>query len=172
MARQFREAALLERKPGLLAARRSVSTARHMKNRRAGCSRCFINYNPPDKVLHVGRTPRGKKGLRQRLNNHLHAGSSFTLKYLDGHGARLRDRRAPPHGRRAAAPVTGHPDGVGVRTLDGVDRAENLILRTDRCGRYLVGRVGPTRRGKRAHSVKRSGESVAAELSLSRRMDT
>src|SRR6266403_3559972 len=50
----------------------------------------YFIYSPRGKVLHVGRTPRGKKGLRQRLNNHLHAGSSFTLKYLDGHGARLR----------------------------------------------------------------------------------
>src|SRR3984893_12419512 len=84
-----------------------------------------------------------------------------------------------PSSARAAAWATGGGPGDWpprwrrrVRTLDGVDRAENLILRTDRCGRYLVGRVGPTRRGKRAHSVKRSGESVAAELSLSRRMDT
>jgi hypothetical protein len=51
----------------------------------------YVIYSPRGKVLHVGRTPRGKKGLRQRLNNHLHAGSSFTLKYLDGHGARLRN---------------------------------------------------------------------------------
>jgi hypothetical protein len=51
----------------------------------------YIIYSPQGRVLHVGRTPRGKKGLRQRLNNHLHAGSSFTLRYLDGHGARLRN---------------------------------------------------------------------------------
>lgn len=51
----------------------------------------YVIYSPRGKVLHVGRTPRGKKGLRQRLNNHLHAGSSFTIKYLDGYGVRLRN---------------------------------------------------------------------------------
>jgi len=44
---------------------------------------------------------------------------------------------------------------------------------TPTCGRYLVGaRADQLKRGKRVHSAKRSGESVAAELSLSRRMDT
>jgi hypothetical protein len=35
-------------------------------------------------ILHVGVTQRAKNGLQQRLNNHLNAGSSFTLssKYL------------------------------------------------------------------------------------------
>jgi hypothetical protein len=42
-------------------------------------------------VLHVGRTLRGKAGLRQRLKNHLHGSSSFTYEYLNGNGARLRD---------------------------------------------------------------------------------
>lgn len=41
-------------------------------------------------VLHVGRTLRGKEGLRQRLKNHLHGSSSFTDKYLNGRGATLR----------------------------------------------------------------------------------
>jgi excinuclease UvrABC nuclease subunit len=41
-------------------------------------------------VLHVGRTLRGKEGLRQRLKNHLHGSSSFTYEYLNGRGARLR----------------------------------------------------------------------------------
>ena len=43
-------------------------------------------------VLHVGRTVRGKEGLRQRLNNHLHGSSSFTEKYLKGKGSRLRKK--------------------------------------------------------------------------------
>ena len=30
-------------------------------------------------MLHVGSTPRGKDGIRQRLGNHLHAQSSFML---------------------------------------------------------------------------------------------
>lgn len=50
----------------------------------------YVIYSPRGEVLHVGRTYRGTKGLRQRLNNHLHAASSFTQQYLKGHGARLR----------------------------------------------------------------------------------
>ena len=47
-----------------------------------------------------------------------------------------KDRQDHAIAARAAAwatgPVTGHPDGVGEsRTLDGVDRAEKLILHTD-----------------------------------------
>ena len=41
-------------------------------------------------VLHVGRTLRGKNGLRQRLSNHLHGQSSFTIKYFKGVGRKLR----------------------------------------------------------------------------------
>lgn len=41
------------------------------------------------KVLHVGRTYRGKKGLKQRLDNHLYSQSSFTEKYLKD-GSKLR----------------------------------------------------------------------------------
>jgi len=44
-----------------------------------------------DTVLHVGRTVRGKEGIRQRLKNHLHGSPSFTNKYLKGNGAVLRD---------------------------------------------------------------------------------
>ena len=47
-----------------------------------------------DVVLHVGSTLRGKNGLRQRLNNHLHGSSSFTNKYLNGNGAALRKRHS------------------------------------------------------------------------------
>jgi len=42
-------------------------------------------------VLHVGRTLRGKGGIHQRLENHLHGSSSFTDKYLKGKGATLRE---------------------------------------------------------------------------------
>ena len=42
-------------------------------------------------VLHVGRTLRAKKGLHQRLGNHLHGSSSFTRQYLKGKGATLRE---------------------------------------------------------------------------------
>ena len=41
-------------------------------------------------MLHVGRTHRGKKGLHQRLCNHLYGASSFTVEYLKGVGKKLR----------------------------------------------------------------------------------
>ena len=43
-----------------------------------------------NEVLHIGRTHRGKKGLHQRLCNHLYGASSFTKEYLDGDGKELR----------------------------------------------------------------------------------
>ncbi|MFQ6035511.1 MAG: hypothetical protein ACE5NM_06635 [Sedimentisphaerales bacterium] len=42
------------------------------------------------KVMHVGRTLRGKKGLYQRLKNHLYGNSSFTKKKFNGSGWKLR----------------------------------------------------------------------------------
>ena len=50
----------------------------------------YIIYNPQGEVLHVGRTPSGAGGVRQRLSNHLHAASSFTNKFLKGDGSKLR----------------------------------------------------------------------------------
>jgi hypothetical protein len=51
----------------------------------------YIIYNPEGKVVHVGRTPSGRNGLRQRLGNHLHNASSFTAHYLNGRGSKLRN---------------------------------------------------------------------------------
>lgn len=51
----------------------------------------YIIYSPRGSVLHVGRTLRGKKGLRQRLNNHLQAGSSFVIHHFNGEGSILRE---------------------------------------------------------------------------------
>jgi hypothetical protein len=50
----------------------------------------YIIYDPKGRVAHVGRTVRGKRGLHQRINNHLHGRSSFVIKALNGKGARLR----------------------------------------------------------------------------------
>jgi hypothetical protein len=50
----------------------------------------YIIFAPRGTVLHVGRTVRGQRGLRRRLNNHLHGGSSFTRQFLRGRGSRLR----------------------------------------------------------------------------------
>jgi len=52
----------------------------------------YVIYSQHGKVLHVGRTLRGKKGLRQRLKNHLHGSSSFTKQYFGGKGAKLRGK--------------------------------------------------------------------------------
>jgi hypothetical protein len=52
----------------------------------------YVIFSPRDVVVHVGRTVRGKNGLRQRLNNHLHGASSFVKHFLHGKGARLRDK--------------------------------------------------------------------------------
>ena len=49
----------------------------------------YIIYSPTDKVLHVGRTLRGRRGLQQRLRNHLRGQSSFARNYLDGYGIKL-----------------------------------------------------------------------------------
>ena len=51
----------------------------------------YIIRHPDKTVLRVGRTHRGKAGLRQRLNDHLHNQSSFSVKYLDKKGSVLRE---------------------------------------------------------------------------------
>lgn len=51
----------------------------------------YVIYDASGRVAHVGRTVRGKRGLYQRLNNHLQGASSFTVKALGGKGAKLRN---------------------------------------------------------------------------------
>jgi hypothetical protein len=51
----------------------------------------YVISDPEGDILHVGRTHRGQRGLRQRLDNHLRAQSSFVLKHLRGRGERLRE---------------------------------------------------------------------------------
>ena len=51
----------------------------------------YVIYQAED-VLHVGRTIRGEKGLRQRLGNHLRGKSSFARVYLSRDGNKLRDK--------------------------------------------------------------------------------
>ena len=53
----------------------------------------YIIYDPKKKVLHVGKTNRGKNGLNQRLQNHISNNSSFSKQYLKdkGKGKILRD---------------------------------------------------------------------------------
>jgi hypothetical protein len=53
----------------------------------------YIIYNSQYEVVHVGRSVKGKNGLHQRLTDHLHANSSFTINYpeLEGDGSKLRN---------------------------------------------------------------------------------
>ena len=84
----------------------------------------YLIYSPRGTVLHVGRTVRGRKGLRQRLCNHLHGRSSFVNRYLHGKPDLLRGSHAyafvevPDPRRRALleAYATGHlcPKHLGV----------------------------------------------------------
>ncbi len=51
----------------------------------------YVIRNLAGDVEHVGRTLRGKKGLFQRLKNHLQGQSSFVKEHLSGNGSALRD---------------------------------------------------------------------------------
>ena len=42
----------------------------------------YIIYNSNEEVVHVGRTPYGKDGLCQRLNDHIYGRSSFARNFL------------------------------------------------------------------------------------------
>ncbi len=52
----------------------------------------YIIYSPEGKVVHVGGTPYARRGLRQRLRNHLAGKSSFVKKFpkLKRKGSKLR----------------------------------------------------------------------------------
>ena len=50
----------------------------------------YVLRDRANKVVHVGRTVRGRNGISQRLYNHLRGQSSFVNAHLDGHGERLR----------------------------------------------------------------------------------
>ncbi len=52
----------------------------------------YVIYDPRGKVAHVGRTPKAKGGIAQRLRNHMSASSSFTNQYLKGDGSKLRGK--------------------------------------------------------------------------------
>lgn len=54
----------------------------------------YVIYSSRMKVLHVGATPRGHRGLCQRLANHLHGKSSFTKnsQWLKRRGSNLQER--------------------------------------------------------------------------------
>jgi hypothetical protein len=51
----------------------------------------YIIFSPDEKVLHVGKTDRGRNGLNQRLQNHINNQSSFLQQYLKFNGKVLRN---------------------------------------------------------------------------------
>jgi hypothetical protein len=50
----------------------------------------YIIYNPQNEVLHVGNTPSGRKGLNQRLYNHISCTGVFYDKYLKPNKIKMR----------------------------------------------------------------------------------
>ena len=50
----------------------------------------YIIYNPQNEVLHVGNTPSGRKGLNQRLYNHISCTGIFYEKYLKPNKIKMR----------------------------------------------------------------------------------
>jgi hypothetical protein len=71
----------------------------------------YIIYSPHGKVMHVGSTPRAKRGIAQRLRDHLAGRSSFTAKMFNQNGSQLRNgyqfcclgvkKRSPPRSLRS-----------------------------------------------------------------------
>jgi hypothetical protein len=52
----------------------------------------YVIYDPRKIPVHVGRTVRGRNGLRQRLNQHMLGQSSFVQEFLKGCGSKLRGK--------------------------------------------------------------------------------
>ena len=76
----------------LLRAPRQIFPERRQKLNAPDRRGVYVIYDPRGKVLHVGRTPRAKGGIAQRLRDHMAANSSFVNQYLEGDGSRLRGK--------------------------------------------------------------------------------
>ena len=50
----------------------------------------YIIYSPHNEVLHVGNTPSGRKGLNQRLYNHISCTGVFYERYLKPNKIKMR----------------------------------------------------------------------------------
>ena len=50
-----------------------------------------IRKRSTNRVVHVGRTLRARRGIAQRLKNHLQGNSSFSQEFLGGDGSTLRN---------------------------------------------------------------------------------
>jgi hypothetical protein len=93
----------------------------------------YVIYDPSGRVVHVGGTPRGKGGLAQRLENHLHSASTFTRKYppMKSDGSKLRDgytfRCLPVSNDRLRAFLEAYaigrlcPAHIGLHQLSGIE---------------------------------------------------
>jgi len=89
--RDFRTVEVLFRK-----LRRSRRRVFPQKKSQLGASKrqgVYLIYNKRGRVVHVGRTPRARGGIRQRLHDHLSDRSSFTTKYLKRKAYRLWKER-------------------------------------------------------------------------------
>jgi len=84
----------------------------------------YVIYGPRGRPLHVGRTPRARGGLAQRLTNHLRGRSSFVRERFEGDGSRLRRR------------------GYGFRCLEVGNARRSALLEA-----YAVGRLCPAHLG-------------------------
>jgi hypothetical protein len=51
----------------------------------------YVIHSPKGKIMHVGATPRAKRGIRQRLFDHLQGRSAFTKRCFRHRGYKLRD---------------------------------------------------------------------------------
>ncbi len=51
----------------------------------------YVIYSPRGKIMHVGATPRAKRGIRQRLFDHLQGRSAFTKRAFKQRGYKLRN---------------------------------------------------------------------------------
>lgn len=49
----------------------------------------YVIYDRRGRVAHVGRTPKAKDGIAQRLRDHMHGQSSFAVHHLKNDGSRL-----------------------------------------------------------------------------------
>ena len=52
----------------------------------------YVIYSPSGIALHVGCTPRARRGINQRISDHLHGNSSFARNYLKRKGKNLRNQ--------------------------------------------------------------------------------
>lgn len=90
----------------------------------------YVIYDPGGRALHVGRSIRAKRGLRQRLKNHLAGKSSFVRDYLhdrtrlrDGYRFRYVTVYDARHRALLEAYATGHlcPAHIGTGARDAAE---------------------------------------------------